>query len=268
MRENRVLFESDNLWVKYPNGEVALHDVTFQIQEPSFVAVIGPNGSGKSTLVKTALGLLKPFRGRIGLFGFDSVEEPGEIRKRVRYLPQRDRIDVNIPMRVVDIVLMGRLLKKSPPRIASSTDKKISMNALEKVNMEKLWERPFPQLSGGQRQRVLVARALASEGKLLLLDEPLAGTDVESQNMIVEALKAYHEENDVSVIMVTHDLNPIHTLVQDVLLLQNTVIGVGTPCSIMDPELLQKVYGPDARVVEYAGHRYCVTRDSGVDRHA
>ncbi|TFG10077.1 metal ABC transporter ATP-binding protein [Candidatus Thorarchaeota archaeon] len=268
MTESDILFKSENLWVKYPNGEVALHDVDFEIEGPSFIAVIGPNGSGKSTLVKTALGLLKPYRGHISLFGFDSMKETGEIRRRVRYVPQRDRIDLNIPMKVIDIVLMGRLLKKSPPRIASSKDKRLSMEALEKVNMDELWKRPFPELSGGQRQRVLVARALASEGQLLLLDEPLAGTDVESQNMIVEALRRYHEENDVSVIMVTHDLNPVHTLVQDVLLLQNTVIGVGTPCSIMDPELLQKVYGPDARVVEYAGHRYCVTRDSGIDRHA
>lgn len=262
-----MLFESENLWVKYPNGEIALHDVTFEIEGPSFVAVIGPNGSGKSTLVKAALGLLEPFHGRVALFGYDSMEHSGEIRKRVRYVPQRDRIDLNIPMKVLDIVLMGRLLKKSPPRIASSTDKRLSMEALEKVNMDELWERPFPELSGGQRQRVLVARALASEGQLLLLDEPLAGTDVESQNMIVEALRTYHEENDVSIIMVTHDLNPIHTLVQEVLLLQNTLIGVGTPCSIMEPDILRKVYGPDARVVEYAGHRYCVTRDSGIDRH-
>ncbi len=261
------LLEAKNLAVRYPNGELALHDVTFDIKSPSFMAIIGPNGSGKSTLVKTFLGLIKPFRGSIKVNGFDSQKKAGKIRKFVRYVPQRDRIELSIPMKVKDIVLMGRLLKKLPPRFASSKDIAIAKNALQQVDMEDLWERPFPELSGGQRQRVLVARALAGEGSVLVLDEPLAGTDVESQDMIVKALGKYHKENDVSIIMVTHDLNPIHTLVEDVLLLKNTVIGIGEPCTVMDPELIKKVYGPTARIVEHSGHRYCMTRDSGIDRH-
>ncbi|MFW9925228.1 MAG: metal ABC transporter ATP-binding protein [Candidatus Thorarchaeota archaeon] len=261
------LLEANNLSVRYPNGELALHDVSFDIKSPSFMAIIGPNGSGKSTLVKTFLGLIKPFRGSIKVKGFDSQKKSGKIRKFVRYVPQRDRIELSIPMKVKDIVLMGRLLKKLPPRFASSKDIKIARDALQQVDMEDLWERPFPELSGGQRQRVLVARALASEGSVLVLDEPLAGTDIESQDFIVEALGRYHKENDVSIIMVTHDLNPIHTLVQDVLLLKNTVIGIGEPCSVMDPQLIKKVYGPTARIVEHSGHRYCMTRDSGIDRH-
>ena len=261
------LLEAQNLAVRYPNGELALHDVSFQIQSPSFMAIIGPNGSGKSTLVKTFLGLIKPFRGSIKVNGYDSLKQSGKIRKLVRYVPQRDRIELTVPMKVKDIVLMGRLLKKLPPRFTSSKDIRIAKDALEQVDMVDLWDRPFPELSGGQRQRVLVARALASEGSILVLDEPLAGTDVESQDLIVDVLGKYHKENDVSIVMVTHDLNPIHTLVEDVLLLKNTVIGLGEPCSIMDPELMKKVYGPTARIVEHSGHRYCMTRDSGIDRH-
>ena len=261
------LLEAHNLAVRYPNGDLALHDVSFQIKSPSFMAIIGPNGSGKSTLVKTFLGLIKPFRGSIRVNGHDSVKKSRKIRKMVRYVPQRDHIELTVPMKVKDIVLMGRLLKKLPPRFASSKDIKLARDALEQVDMADLWNHPFPELSGGQRQRVLVARALASEGSILVLDEPLAGTDVESQDLIVEALGRYHKENDVSIVMVTHDLNPIHTLVQDVLLLKNTVIGIGEPCSIMDPVLMKKVYGPTARIVEHSGHRYCMTRDSGIDRH-
>ena len=261
------LLEAQNLAVRYPNGDLALHDVSFQIKSPSFMAIIGPNGSGKSTLVKTFLGLIKPFRGSIKVNGYDSVKKPGKIRKLVRYVPQRDRIELTVPMKVKDIVLMGRLLKKLPPRFASSKDVSIAKDALRQVNLESLWDHPFPELSGGQRQRVLVARALAGEGSILVLDEPLAGTDVESQDLIVDVLGRYHRENDVSIIMVTHDLNPIHTLVEDVLLLKNTVIGIGEPCSIMDPELMKKVYGPTARIVEHSGHRYCMTHDSGIDRH-
>jgi manganese/iron transport system ATP-binding protein len=261
------LIEANNLAVRYPNGDLALHNVSFTVNAPTFMAIIGPNGSGKSTLIKTALGLIKPFRGSIRLSGYDSMKEKSKIRKLVRYVPQRDRIKLTVPMKVKDIVLMGRLLKKLPPRVASTEDKKAAKAALEQVSMEELWDHPFPELSGGQRQRVLVARALAGEGSILLLDEPLAGTDSESQDLIVEALGKYHRENEVSIIMVTHDLNPIHSFVRDVLLLKNTVVGMGEPCSVMDPDLLKMLYGPSARVVEYSGHRYCVTKDSGIDRH-
>jgi ABC-type Mn2+/Zn2+ transport system ATPase subunit len=261
------LIETHDLAVRYPNGALALHHVSFEIKSPSFMAIIGPNGSGKSTLVKTALGLIKPSRGTIKVMGYDSQEKSGKIRKLVRYVPQRDSIDHTVPVKVKDIVLMGRLLKKLPPRFATSKDITAAKDALQQVNMEELWERPFPELSGGQRQRVLVARALAGEGSILVLDEPLAGTDAESQDLIVTALGRYHKENDVSIIMITHDLNPIHTLVEDVLLLKNTVIGIGEPGSIMDPELIKKVYGPSARIVEHSGHRYCMTHDSGIDRH-
>ena len=261
------LIEAHDLAVHYPNGAFALHHVSFEVKSPSFMAIIGPNGSGKSTLVKTALGLIKPSRGTIKVMGYDSQKKSGKIRKLVRYVPQRDSIDHSVPVKVKDIVLMGRLLKKLPPRFATSKDITAAKEALQQVNMEELWERPFPELSGGQRQRVLVARALAGEGSILVLDEPLAGTDMESQDLIVKALGRYHKENDVSIIMITHDLNPIHTLVEDVLLLKNTVIGLGEPCSIMDPELIKKVYGPTARIVEHSGHRYCMTHDSGIDRH-
>lgn len=266
-RSSGTLFEAKDLEVKYPNGDFALYDVNFTIESPSFTAIIGPNGSGKSTLVKTALGLLKPYRGYVRIYGRDSQSESKKIRKLVRYVPQRDRIGLTVPMKVKDIVLMGRLLKKPPPRVASSKDRASAQEALRRVDMVNLWDHPFPELSSGQRQRVLVARALASEGPLLLLDEPLAGTDAHSQDLIVEVLGEYMDEHDVSVIMVTHDLNPIHTLVKDVLLLRNTLIGKGTPCDVMEPELMKQVYGPTARIVEYGGHRYCVTHDSGVDRH-
>ncbi len=262
-----MLLEVKNLSVKYPNGALALHGLDFSIKSPSFTAVIGPNGSGKSTLLKTMLGLLTPIRGSIHVLGFDSTSEQKEIRKRVRYVPQRDKIDLNVPMKVKDIALMGRLLKKSPPRLTSRKDIKLAENALERVNMLDYWDHPFNELSGGQRQRVLLSRALASDGSLMILDEPLAGTDAKSQQLIVETLGEYHKEHELSVIMVTHDLNPIHVLVDNVLLLKNRLVGIGTPCDMMDPTLLTKVYGPSARVVEYGGHRYCMTHDSGVDRH-
>ena len=265
--ENQLLLEAKDLAVKDPSGELALWNLNFTIESPSFTAIIGPNGSGKSTLLKTVLGLLTPYKGFIRMLGHDSMKHKHVIRKLVRYVPQRDQIELTVPMKVRDIVLMGRLLKKPPPRFASSKDKDPAKSALKIVQMEELWNHSFPELSGGQRQRVLVARALASEGPVLILDEPLAGTDAESQDLIVDALGKYRNENDVSIIMVTHDLNPIHTFVQDVLLLKNTLIGIGEPCSVMDPDLIKQVYGPSARIVEYGGHRYCVTKDSGVDRH-
>lgn len=265
--DKSVLIEADDLAVRYPNGEVALYDVTFKIEAPSFTVILGPNGSGKSTLVKTALGLLEPTKGKLRVFGYDCKREHKQIRKLVRYVPQRDNIDMNVPLSVGDIVLMGRLLKKPPLRLTSRKDKQRATHALELVNMDDYWDRAFPELSGGQRQRVLVARALAGDGPLLILDEPLAGTDSESQDLIVKVLGDYHKNEQVSIIMITHDLNPVHLYVKDVLLLKKTLIGFGTPCDIMDPDVLKRVYGPTARIIEYAGHRYCVTHDSGFDRH-
>lgn len=261
------LLEANNVSVRYANGEVALRNLTFQVDQPSFVAVVGPNGSGKSTLLKTALGLLEPFQGEMRVLGFNTMSQSKSIRKRVRYVPQRDRIQLTVPLKVKDIAVMGRLLKKPPPRSASEKDIERTHEALEMVNMDPLWDRPFNELSGGQRQRVLVARALAGEGPVMMLDEPLAGTDAESQDLIVTALGEYHKDTGVNVIMVTHDLNPIHSLVKDVLMMKNSLVGIGTPCDVMDPEVLEKVYGPGAKVLEYSGHRYCVTRDTGVDRH-
>jgi ABC-type Mn2+/Zn2+ transport system ATPase subunit len=261
------LITAEHLSVRYPNGTLALHDLSFQIESPSFTAIIGPNGSGKSTLLRTMLGLQDPTKGNLTVIGYDSRRDRKKIRKQVRYVPQRDRIDLTVPMKVKDIALMGRLLKKSPPRLTTSKDKEKVQTALKRVDMDSLWDYPFNELSGGQRQRVLVARALASEGSLMILDEPLAGTDAHSQQLIVDALTEFHNESQVDIIMVTHDLNPIHTLVKDVVLLKTRLMGLGTPCDIMDPELLVKVYGPSARIVEYGGHRYCVTHDSGVDRH-
>jgi ABC-type Mn2+/Zn2+ transport system ATPase subunit len=170
-------------------------------------------------------------------------------------------------MKVKDIVLMGRLLKKAPPRFASNKDVDCARDALRRVDLEELWNQPFPELSGGQRQRVLVARALAGEGPILMLDEPMSGADHDSQIRIVEALHEYYKENQVNIIMVTHDLNPIHMVVKDVLMLNRTVMGIGHPCEIMDPELVKQVYGPTAYIVELDGHKYCITHDSGIDDH-
>ncbi|MEM2142321.1 MAG: metal ABC transporter ATP-binding protein [Candidatus Thorarchaeota archaeon] len=259
--------DASHLTFTYPNGEVALEDVSFKVRTPTFMAILGPNGSGKSTLIKLALGMLKPTSGSIRTLGLDPAVDGDKIRRAVRYVPQRDRIELSVPISVRDIVLMGRLLKRAPPRVVSRADIETAMSALARVEMDDLWNRSFNELSGGQRQRVLVARALATEGSLMVLDEPLSGTDARSQQLIVDALRDCYVKDHVSVIMVTHDLNPVHVLVKDVLVLKRTVVGIGRPCEVMDPKLLESVYGPSARIVEYAGHKYCVTHDSGVDRH-
>jgi len=261
------LIEAENLAVKYPNGDLALEDVTFSIDPSTFMAIIGPNGSGKTTLLKTMLGLIKPAEGSLRVMGLDTRKEYQKIRRMVRYLPQRDEIEATVPVKVKDIVLMGRLLKKPPLRMASRKDVDFAKDALRRVDLVDLWDHPFPELSGGQRQRVLVARALAAEGQIMMLDEPMSGADHDSQVKIVEALQEYYNESQVNIIMVTHDLNPIHTVVKDVLMLNRRVMGIGHPCAVMDLELLKQVYGPTAKIVELAGHKYCITGDSGFDRH-
>lgn len=267
MSTQAPLIEAENLLVKYPNGDLALEDVTFTIDSSTFLAVIGPNGSGKTTLLRTMLGLLKPYEGSIKVLGYDAKRAYKTIRHLVRYVPQRDQIEHTVPMKVKDIIIMGRLLKKPPPRFSTAKDSECAKAALHRVGLDELWNQPFPELSGGQRQRVLVARALASEGPIMMLDEPMSGADHDSQVRIVEALQEYYNENQVNIIIVTHDLNPIHTVVKDVLMLNRTVMGVGHPCAIMDLDLVKQVYGPTAKIVELDGHKYCITHDSGIDRH-
>jgi len=172
--------ETSGLTVRL-NGFEALSNVTLSLNHPTFTAIIGPNGAGKTTLLKTILGLIRPQSGNIRVMGLDPIKEPKKVRSMVGYVPQRDRTSIFVPMKTKDVVMMSRLASKRPPRWATEYDEIVVRKVLRIVGVEDLADRRFDELSGGQQQKVLIARAIVSEPRLLLLDEPFNGIDVRSR---------------------------------------------------------------------------------------
>jgi ABC-type Mn2+/Zn2+ transport system ATPase subunit len=172
---------------------VALEDVSLRVMSGEFLALIGPNGSGKTTLVRTILGLIQPTAGIVHLFGKDP-HQLGKEWGRIGYVPQIAHIDPHFPLRVFDVVLMGRYGQIGLFRRPSCRDREAALLALQRVGLVDLVKRHIGRLSGGQRQRVLLARALATEPELLLLDEPTTGVDVGTTASLFELLDAFHQE--------------------------------------------------------------------------
>lgn len=260
MGSEHPVIEMNSLWVVYDHTHPALVDVSVVVDKPEFIIVIGPNGAGKTTLLKVLLGMIKPTKGWARVFGFDVVREAEEIRRLTGYVPQRDIINFEVPLSVKDVVLMGLLPKKRIPRIPSSSDLKRVEEALEFVGMGDLWEEKFSDLSGGQQQRVLLARALVSEPKLLLLDEPLSAVDVASQDAILRILRHLREEG-TTIVMVSHDINPVVEYVDKIMLLNKRVVAYGTPSEVIREEVFSEAYGYKVKIIEHAGVCYAITGD-------
>jgi zinc transport system ATP-binding protein len=198
--------------------EPVLKDVSFSIDPGEFVGLIGPNGGGKTTLLKLILGFLKPSSGKILVFG-----KPAQTAlPQISYVPQSLRFDRQFPISVMELVLSGRLSRLPWHGVFSKEDHRAAKEALEKVNMLPFAENTFGTLSGGQAQRALIARALASEPKLLLLDEPTASVDSQAQVDIYTILKGL--QGSMTIMMVTHDLNIAIDIVQRVLCVQGGVL--------------------------------------------
>jgi len=196
-----------NVWVEI-DGMCILEDITLTIAENDFLAIIGPNGGGKSTLLKVILGLIKPVKGEVTVFG----KSPEDGRKEIGYLPQLTFFDPQFPISVFDVVMMGRY--KGLFKGYSRRDEEIVIKALEKVGMEEFKDKEIGQLSGGQRQRVFLARALVREPRLLLLDEPTASIDPEMQHSFYELLTELKKK--MAIVLVTHDIGAISTHIENI----------------------------------------------------
>ena len=198
------LVDLRNASIRY-NTTLVLRDITIGIEPGEFTAVVGANGAGKSTLVKGIVGLIPLDSGTLEVFGtpFPQFDD----RWRVGYVPQRHTVGGPIPATVREVVASGRLAQSGLFRWPGKADRAAVDRAMERVGVGHLERRPVHQLSGGQQRRVLIARALAGDAELLLLDEPTAGVDVEAQANLVEVLSALHDDG-VTVVVVTHDLEP------------------------------------------------------------
>lgn len=204
-----------NLSFSYQDMSV-LKDISFEIRQGQFIGMIGPNGGGKTTLLKLILGFLKPKAGHIQIWG----QNPVDARHSMAYVPQSLRFDKQFPISVMELVLEGRLAYLPWYGCFSRNDKHIALDALERVGLAHLQNRPFGSLSGGQAQRALIARALASEPRLLLLDEPTASVDAQAETEIYSILKGL--QGEITILMVTHNLQAAIELVESVICVQNT----------------------------------------------
>ncbi len=236
------VLELEGVCVRY-DGTSALEQVTLRIQRGDQVAVVGPNGAGKSTLFNVITGILKPQEGTVRIAGSGPQ---GHIC--VGYVPQRNRIDWRFPVTVTDAVLMGRVGKIGMMRRPGRSDHQRVQEALDQVDLLPLAKRQIGELSGGQQQRVFLARALAQEAELLLLDEPLAGLDIPSQEAINRIL-ARMRSAGITLLIATHDLNQAAEQFDRMILLNRRVIAFGAPTEVLTTINLARAYGGQLHVV-------------------
>jgi len=230
--------------VRFSYGDtLVLEDVNLAIEERDFVAVVGPNGSGKTSLLRLLMGMIQPDQGAVRVFG----ERPERARSRIGYMPQYAQWDLSFPVRVMDVVLMGRLGDRRWLGPFGRRDRQAALRALDEVGMAELRHRSFAALSGGQRQRVLIARALASEPDLLLMDEPTANLDSRVEQEVYELLRQLNRR--LTVLLVTHDLGFVSAFVNTVVCVKRTVQV--HPTEHIDGELISEIYGGEMHMVRH-----------------
>jgi len=220
------------------NGTSVLCDVTLQVPHGAQVAVVGPNGAGKSTLFKALVGLLPIQRGHVHIHG----RSLGAHQDCVAYVPQREEVDWHFPVTVADVVMMGRYGRLGWVRRPRPVDREIVARSLEQLGITDLAGRPVGDLSGGQQQRVFLARALAQEPHILLMDEPFTGVDVATQEAVLQLLEQL-KPADVTVMVSTHDLNLAAARFGRVLLLNRRVVAYGVPEQVLTPTHIKEAFG-------------------------
>ena len=233
------------------DGTPVFSDLTLAIPQGDFVCVVGPNGGGKTTLLKLILGLLRPQKGTIHVLGV----EPARARERIGYMPQHAAFDADFPITVFEVALMGRLRKTRLFGPYSRDDKCAACRVLEEVEALDLRDRPIAALSGGQRQRVLIARALASDPQLLVLDEPAAGLDAAVEQGFYNLLKRLNQR--MTVLVVSHDLSFVSSFVRTVV-----CVGAGPTAHVhattdLTADMMRAVYGRNVRMVLHDSHIQC-----------
>src|SRR5687768_1951400 len=233
MEQTEPVLRVENVSFAYEDGATVLDDLNLAIAQGEFVALVGPNGAGKSTLLKIMLGLLKPQRGNVYLFGQD--QRHFKEWWRIGYVPQRlEQSNPHFPATVEEIVMLGRSARLGAFRWPRHEDRMAVSRALELAGIENLRHRMIGILSGGQQQRVYIARALAAEPDLLVLDEPTAGVDAESQSRFYGLLHSLNKELGVSLVFVSHDIGPLRHMLDTVACIDRSLCYYGPPEGFTD----------------------------------
>ena len=233
---NKNAIHIEDLTVSYDLKPV-LWDIDLDIPAGSLMAIVGPNGAGKSTLIKAILNLIKKVSGEALFFG----KPYKEMHKKIAYVPQRGSVDWDFPTTVFDVVLMGRYGHLGWFKRPTKEDKALALEALEKVGMTLFKNRQISELSGGQQQRVFLARALAQDGDLYLMDEPFQGVDAKTEKAIIEVLKSL-KANGKTVVVVHHDLETVTDYFDSVTMLNMKVVATGKVEDVFNEENIKKAY--------------------------
>lgn len=232
---------------------VVLQNVRFRLAAGDFVGLVGPNGAGKTTLLRGLLGLVRPRRGE------RRISPPERVADLVfGYVPQEKAVDPFFPLSVLDVVLMGRYRVLRPGRRPTLLDRRTALTCLGYVQLEHLASTSFQELSGGQKQRVLLARALAAEPQVLVLDEPTSAMDLAAEKRLMAVIREQHEAQGLTVVLATHDLNLIGCYASKIAIVVKGEVISGAPQELLETRHLSEVYGVDLQVHEVQGRRLIV----------
>jgi len=226
--------------VRYPNGQVALRDASFRLQGGSICGLVGVNGSGKSTLFKAIMDFVRPVSGEVRIAG-----QPVRAALKanlVAYVPQSEEVDWTFPVSVWDVVMMGRYGYMNFLRIPGAEDRRVVEDSLARVGMGDFRDRQIGELSGGQKKRVFLARALAQRSRVILLDEPFTGVDVNTESTIIELLRTLRRDGHLMLVS-THNLGSVPEFCDQVVLINRTVLAAGPTEQVFTEANLAKAFG-------------------------
>jgi manganese/iron transport system ATP-binding protein len=248
MKTDEVSLDVEGVSVVYPNGHQALSDASFRLEAGTICALVGVNGSGKSTLFKSIMGFVNPTAGRVRIHGMPVKES---LKKHlVAYVPQSEDVDWQFPVSVWDVVMMGRYGAMNFMRIPRAADKRLVEESLRRVSMWEFRDRQIGELSGGQKKRVFLARALAQEGRVILLDEPFTGVDVKTEEAIIGLLHELRKSGAI-IFVSTHNLGSVPEFCDQVVLINRTVLAYGPTAEVFTAQNLAAAFGGVLREFQF-----------------
>ncbi|EEG24550.1 MULTISPECIES: ATP-binding cassette domain-containing protein [Eikenella] len=261
MSEQAASISVESVTVRYSNGHTAIRDVSFTLQGGTTCALVGVNGSGKSTLFKSLMGQIKPKSGSIRLCG---LPVPQALKRNlVAYVPQSEEVDWQFPVSVYDVVMQGRYGYLNFLRLPKAEDKRKVQEAMERVGIAHLAQRQIGELSGGQKKRVFLARALAQQSKIILLDEPFTGVDVKTEDAIVDLLGQLRAQGHL-ILVSTHNLGMVPDFCDQVVMINRTVLAAGRTEHTFNQHNLELAFGGVLRHFRLSGSDLHDDEDSRV----